>query len=105
MFGFDRVISGENKTLLDGASGEIAMKISVEIDRAPTETRRFFGLPNVDRVQQIMVDKIEQRMAEVADHFAPKALMGSWLSLLPQNADWLQKAFAETMVHNKPKDR
>ena len=100
MFGFDGVISGENKTLLDDASGEIAMKISVEIDCAPTETRQFFGLPNVDRVQQIMVDKIEQRMAEVADHFAPEALMGSWLSLLPQNADWLQKAFAETRVRN-----
>jgi hypothetical protein len=81
------------------------MKISVEIDCTPTEARQFFGLPNVDRVQQIMMDKIERRMAEVADHFAPEALMGKWLSQLPQNADWLQKAFAETMVVNKPKDR
>ena len=81
------------------------MKISVEIDCTPTEARQLFGLPNVDRVQQIVMDKIEQRMVEITDHFAPEALMGSWLSLLPQNADWLQKAFAETMVRNKPKDR
>ena len=60
------------------------MKISVEIDCTPTEARQFFGLPNVDRVQQIVMDKIEQRMVEIADHFAPEALMGSWLSLLPQ---------------------
>jgi hypothetical protein len=80
------------------------MKISVEIDCTPTEARQFFGLPNVDRVQQIMMDKIEQRMAEAADHFAPEALMESWLSLFPQKADWLQKAFAETIAR-KPKDR
>ena len=33
------------------------MKISVEIDCTPTEARQLFGLPNVDRVQQIVMDK------------------------------------------------
>jgi hypothetical protein len=81
------------------------MKVTVEIDCTPTEARQFFGLPNVERVQQMMMEKLEQRTAEAAERFSPEALMGSWLSLFPQNTEWLQKAFADTMMHNKPTER
>jgi hypothetical protein len=59
------------------------------------KAREFFGLPNVVRVQKIMMGKIEQRIVEAADRFPPDTLMGTWLSLFPQNANWLQNAFAD----------
>jgi hypothetical protein len=42
-----------------------------------------------------MMEKIEQRIVEAADRFPPDTLMGTWLSLFPQNANWLQNAFAD----------
>jgi Family of unknown function (DUF6489) len=71
------------------------MKVTLEIDCTPAEAREFFGLPNVERVQKIMMEKIEQRIVGAADRFSPDTLMSTWLSLFPQNANWLQNAFAD----------
>ena len=81
------------------------MKVTVEIDCTPIEARQFFGLPNVQPIQEITMAKIERRMAEAAEQFSPEALMGSWFSLFPQNAEWVQKMFADAMGHNKPTKR
>jgi hypothetical protein len=81
------------------------MKVSVEIDCTPSEARQFFGLPDVERVQQILMQKVEQRMAEAVDRFAPEQLMGSWLSIFPQNTDWFQKAFTDAMTRTKSPER
>jgi hypothetical protein len=82
-----------------------ALKVSVEIDCTPTEARQFFGLPNVERVQQMMLERLDQKMAEATERFSPEALMGSWLSIFPQNAEWLQKAFPDAMGNKKPAER
>jgi hypothetical protein len=66
------------------------MKVTVEIDCTPIEARQFFGLPNVEPVQAKMMARIEQSMAEAIERFSPEALMGTWLSALPQGSDWVR---------------
>jgi Family of unknown function (DUF6489) len=73
------------------------MKVTIEIDCTPIEARQFFGLPNVEPVQAKMMAKIEQSMTEAIDRFSPEALMGTWLSALPQSADWMQRMFANAI--------
>jgi hypothetical protein len=69
------------------------MKVTVEIDCTPAEARQFFGLPNVEPMQAAMMTKLEKRMSEEVDRFSTEALMKSWVSLFPQNAEWAKKMF------------
>ena len=75
------------------------MKVTVEVDCTPLEARQFLGFPNVEPLQTAMMGKIEQRMNEEIERFSPEALMRSWFSILPQNAEWVQKMFS-TMLGN-----
>ena len=63
------------------------MKVNVEIDCTPDEARRFLGLPDVSMVQSAVLARIEQRMLEAADGFAPEAMLRNWLSLFPQSGE------------------
>jgi len=81
------------------------MKVSIEIDCTPIEARQFFGLPDVEPVQAKMMAKIEQNMSEAIDRFSPDALMGTWLSALPQSADWVQRMFANAVGNKTSSDR
>lgn len=81
------------------------MKVSIEIDCTPIEARQFFGLPDVEPVQAKMMAKIEQNMSEAIDRFSPEALMGTWLSALPQSADWVQRMFANAIGNKTSSDR
>lgn len=81
------------------------MKVSIEVDCTPIEARQFFGLPNVEPVQAKMMSKIEQNMSEAIDRFSPEALMGTWLSALPQSADWMQRMFANAVGNKTPSER
>ena len=81
------------------------MKVTVEIDCTPIEARQFFGLPDVEPVQAKMMAKIEQNMSEAIDRFSPDALMGTWLSALPQSADWVQRMFANAVGNKTSSER
>lgn len=69
------------------------MKINVEVDCTPLEARQFFGLPNVEPMQNAMLAQLEQRMLSEMERFSPEALMRSWFSLFPQNPDQMQQVF------------
>ena len=81
------------------------MKVTVEIDCTPIEARQFFGLPNVEPLQAKMMAKLEQSTAEAMERFSPEALMASWLSVLPQSSDWVQKMFANKVVRKTAPER
>ena len=69
------------------------MKITVEVDCTPLEARKFLGLPDVEPLQASMMAKLEERISEEMNRFSPEALMKSWFSFFPQNAEWVQKMF------------
>ncbi len=73
------------------------MKIAVEVDCTPIETRQFLSLPNVEPLQASMMVKLEERISQEIDRFSPEALTKSWFSLFPQNAEWVQKMFKNVL--------
>lgn len=73
------------------------MKVTIDVDCSPEEARRFFGLPDVAPLQQIMMDEIQRRMLAGLDSMEPEALMKTWLPLGLQGMEQLQKMFTSQM--------
>lgn len=57
------------------------MKINVDIDVTPEEARKFFGLPDLEPVQQRVMEEMERRMIENLDRFSPEHVLNRWMSL------------------------
>ena len=69
------------------------MKIKIEIDTTPEDLRRFFGLPDVDELQQEMLESIREKMHEGVEGYDPFTLMRPFLPDNLQSLEALQKAF------------
>jgi hypothetical protein len=78
------------------------MKISVDIDCTPDEARIFFGLPNVQPMQDALMKKIEDRMSANLDAMTPEALLKNWLPAGVQGMEQLQALFWQSLQGNKP---
>ncbi len=55
------------------------MKIRIDIDCTPQEARTFFGLPNLEPMQDALVKKMHERLDAKIDELDPDALMRLWL--------------------------
>ncbi|RCK19699.1 DUF6489 family protein [Thalassospira lucentensis] len=69
------------------------MKVTVDIDCSPEELRTFFGLPDVQPMQQAMMKEIEDRMKANLAAMDPETMVNTWLPQGMQNWDQMQKAF------------
>lgn len=71
------------------------MKVTVDIDCTPEELRTFFGLPDVQPMQQAMMKEIEDRMKAnlAAMDLDPETMINTWLPQGMQSWDQMQKAF------------
>ena len=69
------------------------MKISIDIDCTPQEARTFFGLPNIEPMQEVMVNKLEQRMSEYLDALEPEALLKLWFPGGSRGLEQVQQQF------------
>jgi hypothetical protein len=74
------------------------MKAKIEIDASPEELRRFFGLPDIQELQQELIEKVREKMAAGYDGFDPASLLKSSLPENLQSLTTLQKQFWETML-------
>jgi Family of unknown function (DUF6489) len=54
------------------------MKIKIDIDCTPQEMRSFFGLPDVEPMQQALLAKAQARLAEHLEARDPEALLKLW---------------------------
>jgi hypothetical protein len=73
------------------------MKITVDIDCTPEEARVFFGLPNVQPMQDVVMKKIEERMMTNLDAMTPEALVKNWLPASVQGIEQLQQFFWQSL--------
>lgn len=64
------------------------MKITMNVDCTPEEARTFFGLPDLQPLQQAMLTEMEQRMRAGMQAMDPAAMMKQWL---PTGADGMQQ--------------
>jgi hypothetical protein len=67
------------------------MKVTIEVDCTPEEARRFIGLPDVVPMQQVIIEKLQQRLVGAIDATTPEALLKAWMPMAPNQ---MQQAFA-----------
>ena len=73
------------------------MKIKLDIDATPQELRSFFGLPDIEPLQQQWLEKMREKMLQGMDTMDPtKLLLSSGEQLKVFEA--LQKAFWQSFT-------
>jgi hypothetical protein len=54
------------------------MKINIDIDCTQQEMRTFFGLPDLEPVQEALLAKVQERLLEHLEARDPEALLKLW---------------------------
>lgn len=70
------------------------MKVTVEVDCTPLEAREFFGLPNVQPMQEAMMDQMQTKMMAQMEKYSPEAIIQNWFSFDPKVTERFQEMFA-----------
>ena len=70
------------------------MKVTVEVDCTPLEARTFFGLPDVQPMQEAMMDQLQGKLMANIDKFSPESIIQSWFTFDPKIAERFTDMFA-----------
>ena len=75
------------------------MKTTIEIDATPQELRALLGLPDVEHLQEEMLEKIRSKLFDSIDSNDPAALMKLFMPLPDQMKSFesLQEAFWQSI--------
>lgn len=68
------------------------MKITIDIDCTPQEARAFFGLPDVEPIQEAVLGKVQDRLTGYLEGTDPEALLKLWLPGGLQGLSQMQEA-------------
>jgi hypothetical protein len=66
------------------------MKVKIDIDCTPEETRAFFGLPDLGPLHKEMLSQMQEQMRAAMANLDPEAMMKAWM---PGGSMW---GFADT---------
>ena len=69
------------------------MKITMNVDCTPEEARAFFGLPDVQPLQEEMLKLMRAKMLESAKIMEPERLMQMWAPMMNQGASQMNEFF------------
>ena len=69
------------------------MIVTVNIDCTPLEARQFFGLPDVQPMQEALLAEMERKMLSEMNNFSTEKIIANWMSFAPQNAEWMRSMF------------
>jgi hypothetical protein len=69
------------------------MKFTMNVECTPEEARQFFGLPDVQPMQAVVMKELEERMLANIRAMDPATMMQQWFPVGMQNFEQLQKAF------------
>jgi hypothetical protein len=81
------------------------MKIHFDIDATPQELRSFFGLPNIEPLQDEMLEMIRKNMTMGIEGFDARTLMKPFLPEHLQSLTALQKTFWQAVLGQSPSER
>jgi hypothetical protein len=73
----------------------MAMKISLDIDCSPEEARKFFGLPEVQPLQEALIREVQERISANIKAMDAKALIDTWLPATLKGFEQWQQMFAQ----------
>lgn len=64
------------------------MKVKLDVDLTPEEARKLMGLPEVEAMQQRLLDQMEKQLMTNLSYMDPEVVMRS---ILPAGAQGLEK--------------
>jgi hypothetical protein len=74
------------------------MKIKLDIDCTAEEARRFLGLPDVQPMQQSLLQEVQERMSANIKAMDIKAMIDTWLPATVKGFEQLQQIFMAQMA-------
>lgn len=86
----------EGDLIVTEAVYEALMKITVNVDCTPEEARRFFGLPDVQPMQEAVMAELQERLLGGIKQMDPDAMLKNWFLGVPggiASMEALQKMF------------
>ena len=81
------------------------MKFKVDVECTPEEARRFIGLPDVAKMQEVMMQEMQKQMMENIKTLDPETMMQTWLNPSIQGWGDIQKTFWAQMGLKSPEDK
>ncbi len=69
------------------------MKVTVNVECTPEEARSFLGLPDVQPMQEAVMDELKQQMLGNIQSMSSDSMMQTWLPAGMQGAENVQKMF------------
>jgi len=78
------------------------MKVKLDIECTPEEARKFFGLPDVEKMQEALVAQMQDKMAESIAGLDAENMMKAWLPTNMKGLDQMQNMFWSSFSGDKP---
>jgi hypothetical protein len=73
------------------------MRFHIDVEMTPAELRRLMGLPDLEALQQRMLDDIQARVEQGVEGYDPMELMQPYLKTSLAGMDMMQRLFAAGM--------
>lgn len=74
------------------------MKLTVNIDCTPEEARAFFGMPDVEPMNKMIVEEMTRRAKDNLDTLAdPERFMSQWMAMSGKGAEQFQNMMNAAM--------
>lgn len=78
------------------------MKLTIDIDCTPQEARTFFGLPDVEALNEMIVDEMTERAKANMDTLAdPEKFMGQAMAMGGKGMETMQAMMLAAMSGKK----
>lgn len=74
------------------------MKITVNVDCTPEEARQFFGLPDVQPLQEEMMKIMRDKTIENLKMMEPESIMQAWGPMMNQGMGQMNDFFKAVMT-------
>lgn len=82
------------------------MRFTVNIDCTPEEARAFFGFPDVQPLNEMIVGEMTRRAKDQMDTLAdPERLVAQWVAMSGKGFDAMQGLFSSAMAGSPPKKK
>ena len=80
------------------------MKFNIEIDCSPEEAREFFGLPNVEKFNDMMMAQVQEQFASQMKSMDADTLMKTWMPAGQKAMENFQEQFFSQFSKKPDKD-
>lgn len=70
------------------------MRVTVNVECSPEEARAFLGLPNLEPINELMVERVKGQLQTNMDLMDPEQLLKNWFAL----GDMVRGQFVSAMT-------